>query len=334
MRCWTVQLCTSLWFGVRRSKCVWLKWSPGCHILYDTVRACLTLCHPALGPPRLPQAPDPHPFSPPSWHVCFVNDHIVHWSILQASSESSINVTSMKVTLGAALALGRWDKHRRGDSADTFSTTAASASAFPVRIITLSGPPSDENAIVRIHAPMNDEAPSRSIWGDKPCHEMARLASEQHGPSAPPQGPLGALLARLGLMPEDAHRHSANRFEITTAVREHDGEHRAIDAVEAWKHHVQEMIHGAEDKVLPIMQGGSIRILPIMNENGEFAPHVGQDGPEHYPGHGHHRHHDHDREQGWKSLEGKGGVKKHHHKHQSGRYHGYSFQQAKTFSCR
>jgi hypothetical protein len=27
-------------------------------------------------------------------------------------------------------------------------------------------------------------------------------------------------------------------------------------------------------------------------------------------------------------------VKKHHHKHQSGRYHGYSFQQAKTFSCR
>jgi hypothetical protein len=65
------------------------------------------VCHPALGPPRLPQAPDPHPFSPPSWHACFVNDHIVHWSILQASSEPSINVTSMKVTLGAALALGR-----------------------------------------------------------------------------------------------------------------------------------------------------------------------------------------------------------------------------------
>lgn len=89
--------------------------------------------------------------------------------------------------------------------------------------------------------------------------------------------------------------------------------HRMMDG---WKHRVEEMIHSAEDRVVPILQGGSVRILPVMDENGEFDHHVEEK----------HRHHG-----DWKSLEGKGGVKKHHHHG----HHGYrGDRQPKSFTCR
>ena len=138
-----------------------------------------------------------------------------------------------------------------------------------------------------------------------PKHRMAHPAAA---------GPLGALLTRLGLAPEAPH-FSPSRWEVVSAVRQEEGNHRAIDA---WKHHVEEMIHEAEDKVVPIMQGGMVKILPVMNEQGEFEQDATRKQLEY-------KHHHHGEEhQAWKALEGHGGVKHYHHRHVMG----------KTFACR
>jgi hypothetical protein len=126
-------------------------------------------------------------------------------------------------------------------------------------------------------------------------------------------------MARLGIASPDARvhnhhphhgEHADDRWEVVSAMHEKEAAHRVV---EGWKHHMEEMFRPAGDRLLPIIEGGSVRILPV-NMNGQFdrAPEANNEGV--HPG--------------WKSLEGSNGVKKHHH-HGNG-YHG----QPRSFVCR
>jgi ABC-type Zn2+ transport system substrate-binding protein/surface adhesin len=95
--------------------------------------------------------------------------------------------------------------------------------------------------------------------------------------------------------------------EIEKAKARHDrvedGIHPMLDA---WKMHVAEMVKGAEDKVVPILEGGVVRILPVMGDAGiasgsgptemqakhrEGLKHEHGDGKDHkHHAHSHHSH--------------------------------------------
>jgi hypothetical protein len=65
----------------------------------------------------------------------------------------------------------------------------------------------------------------------------------------------------------------------------HHQDHKAEKGnmlIEGWKHHVEEMFGGAKN-ILPIMEGGEVKLLPFMEEEGEA-------GSRHRHGHGQYRH--------------------------------------------
>ncbi len=79
-------------------------------------------------------------------------------------------------------------------------------------------------------------------------------------------------------------------------------------------------MHDVEGKIVPLMEGGVVRILPVMNEAGEPDKDVTR------------KHHEHM----WESLEGKDGVKNHHH-HHHGFHRSHSFggrYVTSSYSCR
>lgn len=81
-------------------------------------------------------------------------------------------------------------------------------------------------------------------------------------------GPLGALLSRLGLGPP----HHASQ------VLDRNG------MGDAWKHHVEEIMREAESKIVPFMEGGVVRILPVMDDEGKPDAHR---HPGNWEGHAH-----------------------------------------------
>jgi hypothetical protein len=96
---------------------------------------------------------------------------------------------------------------------------------------------------------------------------------------------LSSLLTHFGFAPPEYQRagsaidssakhhwhtlSSSLHEEIEKAKARHDrvedGIHPMLDA---WKMHVAEMVNMAEDKVVPILEGGVVRILPIMGDAG------------------------------------------------------------------
>jgi len=67
-------------------------------------------------------------------------------------------------------------------------------------------------------------------------------------------------------------------------------------AKQPWLDALKEHLEEIEGKVVPIMEGGMVSILPIMDENGLAAPHeVEGKQREHqaHPHHGHGHHHRH-----------------------------------------
>lgn len=129
-------------------------------------------------------------------------------------------------------------------------------------------------------------------------------------------------MARLGITSPEArphaHRphhgdHSDERWEVVSALHEKEAAHQVF---KSWREYIEEMAGPTRDRVLPIIEGGSVRILPV-----DMTGQVDQAAP--------HRHHG-DAHAGWKSLEGSNGVKKHHHHHGHGSHAG----QPRSFICR
>ena len=161
-------------------------------------------------------------------------------------------------------------------------------SAIPIRVITLTGSRSDN-----LHAFEN--LPASDVGLDlkpvathhKPCSKAKSLSSGL--------GPLGALLSRLGLAP----------IHETTPAHHSIMSDRFPDADE-WKNLFDEMTLGTKGKSVPIMEGGVVSILPVMDGAGELDKNVES------------KQHDYS---GWKASDGKEGHKlhAHHHMHAHGR---------------
>ncbi|EIW72960.1 hypothetical protein TREMEDRAFT_70870 [Tremella mesenterica DSM 1558] len=78
-----------------------------------------------------------------------------------------------------------------------------------------------------------------------------------------PSGPLGSLLAKFGLGP------SPSRWEqVAKEVHAHSRPEGGMMAKmsEGWRAHVEDMVRQAQDKVVPIMEGGGVKILPFVPE--------------------------------------------------------------------
>lgn len=216
---------------------------------------------------------------------------------------------------GARLCAGLVCANSRLISADL---SAATASASPIRIIALSSPPE--------YLPADAVHPESAVEAKPPiappCH--GAQAHSREGMVIPP-GPIGALMARLGITSPNARPHGEHqphhgehlddKWEVMSAVHEKEAAHRVMDD---WKHQVEEIFRPAGDRILPIIEGGSVRILPV-NMDGQFSRPAGVHG------------HRGDAHPGWKSLEGANGVKKHHH-HAHG--HGGHPGQPRRFICR
>ncbi|WWC97565.1 hypothetical protein V866_004449 [Kwoniella sp. B9012] len=112
---------------------------------------------------------------------------------------------------------------------------AASASATPQRVYTLTSDP----------LPPLDEIKTLPIELKKPCH----------GHNNQPSGPLGSLLAKFGLIsPRPSHRHGHAFDEKMESIHESLMDH--------FKEHMSEV----EDKVVPFLEGGSVRLHPLEND--------------------------------------------------------------------
>ena len=112
-------------------------------------------------------------------------------------------------------------------------------------------------------------------------------------PSSDPS-PFADLFERLGLV-RPSHKHDHDRF-MDSAIFVPDEKHRHAHPhghqqelekgqgnilIEGWKHHVEEMFGGAKN-ILPILQGGDVRLL---NTNDQDVGHQRH-------GHGHYKHPD------------------------------------------
>jgi hypothetical protein len=76
------------------------------------------------------------------------------------------------------------------------------------------------------------------------------------------------LLTRLGFVrPQHNHDHGHGHdqgYMHGSAVHAHDRHHEnEYKVVKAWKHHVEEMM----GKVVPVLEGGEIRILPFTEDD-------------------------------------------------------------------
>ncbi|WVW81271.1 hypothetical protein I302_103262 [Kwoniella bestiolae CBS 10118] len=108
---------------------------------------------------------------------------------------------------------------------------AASASATPLRVITLT---SDS-------LPPLDEIKTLPIEAHKPCHG--------HG-HAKPDGPLGSLLSKLGFGRPNNHKFEEKMENIHDSLMDHFKEH----------------MHEVESKVIPFLEGGSVRLHPLEDQ--------------------------------------------------------------------
>lgn len=185
----------------------------------------------------------------------------------------------------------------RGRGRDIDNAIAATVSAVPLRIITLTGPVP--------HLPPADIIHSLPLPSGQDGEGEMRIMPHPHPPFRPCGGkkmgssPFSDLLTRLGLVrpKHDNHGHGHEhgldhgRF-LDSAVfvpgdkphhsHAHHGAHEHEDGnmmIEGWKHHVEEMFGGAK-KILPIMEGGDVRILPVMEGDESQSEHK----------HGYHRH--------------------------------------------
>ncbi|KAK6904706.1 hypothetical protein I204_06695 [Kwoniella mangroviensis CBS 8886] len=111
---------------------------------------------------------------------------------------------------------------------------AASASATPLRVYTLTSDP----------LPPLDEIKTLPIEMKKPCHGHSHQAS----------GPLGSLLAKLGLA-RPSHRHGSG----------HGFDEKMESIHESLMDHFREHMNEVEDKVIPFLEGGSVRLHPLVN---------------------------------------------------------------------
>ena len=105
-------------------------------------------------------------------------------------------------------------------------------------------------------------------------------------------------------------------MEITASLRGKEAGHRAL---EEWKHQVEEMIHDVQSKVVPVMEGGMVKTLPMKGAEGSFISDAQASSLSK---------HGRPSADEWKAMEGKNGVKVHHHHHhhqQHGHRHGRSF---------
>lgn len=198
--------------------------------------------------------------------------------------------------------------------------TATAISATPIRIITLTGNGPVENLNAFESLPAKEIAQSLPLnlaieAGVKaPCHgqHLAPYGSGQHkgqGSSSFFPGPIGALLSRLGINrgSHEEHRHgwhSHSESSIST------GRHRLFDAL-------REHMEDVQGKIVPLMEGGMVKILPIMNENSEDGFASVEDVDERQDEH-HHRHGD-----GEHSHHGHAGPHGHHGHHRHHKAHSF-----------
>lgn len=156
-------------------------------------------------------------------------------------------------------------------------------------MITLTGEPLDN-----LHA--FDNLPPKDIHWDAltgpPHHPCNKLKGY-------PSGPIGALLSRLGLTSPGKDQSTYPEWSAKASLDE---------ISEAFHGHLSEMLHAAESKVVPLMEGVVVRIPPVMDNPSEAQP-------------------KHPETLTWESLEGKEGVKHHHH-------HGHQTQMALSFGGR
>lgn len=166
---------------------------------------------------------------------------------------------------------------------------AASVAAVPIRVITLTGEPLDN-----LHA--LDNLPPKDVHWDAltgpPHHPCNKLKGY-------PSGPIGALLSRLGLTSPGKDQSTYPEWSAKSSLD---------DISEAIHGHLREMLHAAESKVVPLMEGVVVRIPSVMDNPSEAQP-------------------KHQQTLTWESLEGKEGVKHHHH-------HGHQTQMALSFGGR
>ena len=200
---------------------------------------------------------------------------------------------------------------------------------MPVRIISLTPIDAQVDRVHAFDAPPPYRRPSFDFMNEEEVKAMngdatmpTRRPCGKHR-TASSNGPISDLLERLGIKKASKPSHWEM---IASAVHEkhhhphhdHDRadkeahEHHGKWAMgEAWKAHVEEMVKSAEGKVLPFLEGGDVRILPVMPDE-QLRDGEGQ-LPGGYPGQG---------------LEGKGGWHRKHGHHgfgrHGGRFHSFS----------
>ena len=190
---------------------------------------------------------------------------------------------TMRLSLAVLVALGRLQNlPSLVVTANSRTYVGASVPATAIRIITLSGAP-----VENLHA--FDTVPAKDIHWDAGPAPQHRPCNKAKGYTSSP-GPLGTLLSHFGLASpreENPPDHGSDADEFG-------------EMVEVWKHHVADMMQDAENKIIPLMEGGVIRILPVTNEAGGRDMDAKNKHLEHAV---------------WKSLEGKEGIRHVHHGH-------------------
>jgi len=160
---------------------------------------------------------------------------------------------------------------------------AATAAAVPIRIITLTGPIS--------HLPPSEVAHSLHI-GENEHHDMRFSHPHPHPPchvqgsGKGPRGALADLLTRLGFVRPHGLLGDGHGQDHAYSATNHHGHEQVDDkheenewkVIKAWKHHVEEV----GNRVLPIIEGGVVKILPFTEEDKVKMEEHG-----HGQGHGH-----------------------------------------------
>ncbi|KAK8844758.1 hypothetical protein IAR55_006608 [Kwoniella newhampshirensis] len=140
---------------------------------------------------------------------------------------------------------------------------STSATPIPIRIITITSPdtflPSEE-VVASLPHPHSDDRPL-------PHRPPIVPTNQEAGPSRPCHGgPLGSLLSRLGLSA------SSPVIDSSFAEKGKDESDRSLNILEKWR----SMVHDAEDTIVPILEGGIVKIIPsyttVTNEDGESTP--------------------------------------------------------------
>jgi hypothetical protein len=109
------------------------------------------------------------------------------------------------------------------------------------------------------------------------------------------KSPFTDLLVKLGFYPpHDGHGRGHGRGHEVGPGHRHEHEYdfdlggelgEVENKMKSWKDHVEAMIAGKGGKVVPIMENGSVRILPFTEEDGDR---MAQSQPEQQHDHGHH----------------------------------------------